>query len=261
MDLGLKDKIALVTGGSKGLGKAIAIELAREGARCERSVREARTTSMRPPKRSDRMGAAYSRLSVDVTRAEDVASAIDETVEQFGGIDVLVNNAGDGWLAHILETSDEDWRYCLEVNLMSAIRFTRGVAHNMRSRGGSYQHVDTRCEDLECIHLRLFDRQGRAADLLEGRVVRTRAVQHLGELHLPRIHQLSLWDKLADSAMPGFDANRQEVFQNLANQIIALKRFGKAKEVAELVAFLASERASFITESVYDIDGGVTRSI
>jgi 3-oxoacyl-[acyl-carrier protein] reductase len=70
-----------------------------------------------------------------------------------------------------------------------------------------------------------------------------------------------LWDKLADSAVPAFGKNREEVFQNLANQFIALKRFGQGREVAGLVVFLASEQASFITGSIYDVDGGVTKSI
>jgi NAD(P)-dependent dehydrogenase (short-subunit alcohol dehydrogenase family) len=70
-----------------------------------------------------------------------------------------------------------------------------------------------------------------------------------------------LWDKLADSAVPALGKNRQEVCQNLANLFIGLKRFGQAQEVAGLVAFLASDRASFITGSIYDIDGRRTKSI
>jgi len=208
-------------------------------------------------------GGRVLATSADVTRAEDVASAIDETVKQFGGIDVLVNNAGDGWLAHMLETSDEDWRYCLEVNLLSAIRFTRGVASHMRSRGGG-RVINMSTLAAKTPNAFMNDYSTAKAALL---TFSKSASFELAPFNIlvncvcaAFIHS-PLWDKLADSAMPGFGANRQEVFQNLANQFIALKRFGKAEEVAGVVAFLASERASFITGSVYDIDGGVTKSI
>ena len=77
----------------------------------------------------------------------------------------------------------------------------------------------------------------------------------------PAVIHSPLWEKLADSAIGAFGTNREEVYQNLANQFVPLKRFGLAKEVSGLVAFLASERSSFITGSRFDVDGGMTKSI
>src|SRR5208283_4223797 len=110
MDLGRRGKVALVTGGSKGLGRAIAEELAKEGADLA--------------------------ICADASKASDTTVVIDGAMKELRRIDILVNNAGDAWLSHALNTTDEEWLYCLELNLMSAVRFTRGVVPHMRKQGG-----------------------------------------------------------------------------------------------------------------------------
>lgn len=110
MDLGLKGKVALVTGASKGLGRAIAEELAQEGADvsiCARGEKE--LTAVADAIRH--FSVPVHARPADVAKASDVIAFIDGAMKALGRVDILVNNAGDAWISHMLDTSDDDWRY------------------------------------------------------------------------------------------------------------------------------------------------------
>src|SRR5712675_473209 len=135
MDLGLKGKCALVTGASKGLGRAIAEELVKEGAHvslCARGKEDLEKTAAQVRTH----GVKVVAIPADVAMAADVQRVIDDTIGQLGRIDILINNAGDVWVDHTVNTTDEEWRACIEANLYSAVRFTRGVVPHMRHQGG-----------------------------------------------------------------------------------------------------------------------------
>jgi len=135
MDLGLREKVALVTGASKGLGKAIAEEFAKEGAHvsiCARGKADLEKTAAELRVH----GVKVVATSGDAARNDDVQRVIDDTIKHLGRIDILVNNAGEAWIGRNVESSDQDWRDCMEVNLYSAVRFTRGIVPQMRRQGG-----------------------------------------------------------------------------------------------------------------------------
>ncbi len=262
MDLGLTGKVAVVTAASRGIGKAVAEELAKEGANvsiCARGKDDLKGAVLDIRKH----GREALSLQADVTKTEDIQRVVDETVKAFGRIDVLVNNAGDAWLGHSVDTTDDEWRYAMDVNLYSAIRFTRAVVPDMRKQGGG-RIINIASVSGHTMLAGLADYQAAKAAMIawsKTMSIDLAADNILVNCVCPALIHTPLWDRLADSMVPAVGKTRDEVFQNLANQLLAIKRYGKPEEVSPVVAFLASERASFITGSAYDIDGGFTKSI
>jgi NAD(P)-dependent dehydrogenase (short-subunit alcohol dehydrogenase family) len=256
VELGLEGRRVLVTGGSKGLGFAIAGELAREGARvaiCARNQQEVLAAGRE-------LGAAHAQAA-DVTDPGQVQDFVARSAEALGGIDALVNNAGRAHPGGFETLSDEDWIADLDVKLFSLIRCSRAVLPHMRAAGGG------RIVNIGAVYGRYPDPLffGTSVNRAAGNsFTKTLALElaadgilvngvNIGYVVTPQ------WDNIHRRRAP--DVPQDEFFAQLAAREVPLGRFGSPEEVSGIVAFLLSERASYITGASVDVAGGMGKYV
>jgi 3-oxoacyl-[acyl-carrier protein] reductase len=254
VDLGLDGRKAIVTGGSKGLGRAIAEELAREGADlaiCARHEDELRVAA----DELRRSGRTIHARAADVTDPEQIEAFVGSAALALGGIDVLVNNAGGARPGTFETLTDRDWEADLDVKVFSMIRFTRAVLPHMRARGGG------RIININAVLGRSPDPGLFATSVNRAACIslsKTLAIQlgpdgilvnsvNIGSVLTPQ------WENIRQRQAPDVPA---EVYYDRAAAAIPLRRFGQPDEVAGIVAFLAGDRASYITGASIDVAGG-----
>jgi 3-oxoacyl-[acyl-carrier protein] reductase len=250
MDLGLKGKAAIVTGASRGIGRAIALGLAEEGcdvALCARGREPLQETA----KEIESKGVRALAVEADVTKAEDVERLVQATADAFGRIDILVNNV-DGSIA---ADSDEAWQDTFQKILLTAARATRLVIPHMQQAGsGSIVHIAS-----------IWGRESGGIPTYNA--MKAAMISHAKAMAL----QLASENIRVNSVAPGSVSHpggswwrRQqddpEGMAQFVRQNIPMGRFGTAEEVANVVVFLVSERASWVTGACINVDGGQSRS-
>ena len=261
MDLGLSDKVALVGGSSRGLGKASALALAEEGARVAVCARDQQRLDATAAEIRERTGAEVLAVSADLAAAEGVEEVVAATVERFGRLDVLVANSGGPTPGKFGDLDDDAWRRGFEVVTLSFVRFVRAALPHMRAGGwGRIVAIQSSSvkEQVPFLDLSNGIRPGVAGlvKALSGDLAADGITINLvlpGTFLTSRIHP-ALEDE-PDELDPALAAELAPVAQS-----IPLGRLGHPRELGSLVAFLASEPASYITGAAYQVDGGKIRS-
>ncbi|HEY4719874.1 MAG TPA: 3-oxoacyl-[acyl-carrier-protein] reductase, partial [Candidatus Methylomirabilis sp.] len=239
-------KVAVVTGGSRGIGRAVACALGREGAAVTLCARD-RVALEKAAAELEASGAQVLAIQADVAQAPQVEQVVEGCLERFGSVDILVNNAGITRDNLLLRMKDEEWEAVLSTNLKGVFHCTRAVLRPMlKQRGGRI--------------INLTSVVGVMGNAGQANYVAAKA----GIIGLTKAAAKEVASRgiTVNAVAPGFietdmtralDPGRQEEIRSK----IPLGRFGMPEEVAELVVFLASDRAAYITGQVIHINGGL----
>ena len=262
MDLGLKDKVAIVGGASKGLGRASAQVLAEEGAKVTICSRTSADLEQAAKEIRESTGAEVMTYAADLDKLESITGLIDATVAQFGGLDILVNNSGGPPLARSMDATEEQWETAVQRSLIFFGRMCRESIPHLRSRGG-----------------------GRIINILASTVFNP--IPNLALSGATRMGVVAYSKSLADEVgRDGILVNNicpgsimsERMLSNVtsrANELgisvedalglrakdTAVGRVGEPVELANLVAFLASDKSTYITGTTILVDGGLVRSV
>jgi 3-oxoacyl-[acyl-carrier protein] reductase len=245
--MGLLDgKLALVTGASRGIGKAIAVTFAKEGA----DVALLATDEAKLKATDDEVTAAGRRAfvrAVDLRKTDDVKAAIDAARDALGGLDVLVNNAGITKDQLILRMKDEDWADVIDVNLTGMFRVTKAATrHLMKSKAGRVINVTS------IVGLMGNAGQSSYAASKAGIVGFTKSLARELASRAVTVNAIAPGFITTDMTASMTDEQKKELAER-----IPLGRTGAPEEVAHVAAFLASDRAAYVTGEVIKVDGGL----
>ncbi|MFB3881251.1 MAG: SDR family NAD(P)-dependent oxidoreductase [Armatimonadota bacterium] len=263
MDLNLKGKVAVITGGSVGIGLAVAEALAAEGvhlALCARNADRLREVGDRLAKAS---GMRVLAIPADVTKPADIAAMAKQIEKEFGGADILINNAGTGSEEKIMDAPDERWQHYWDLHVMAAVRMSRAIVPLMRKRGGgAIINNASICAKQPLGYEPIYNTTKAAlvmfskclANELIGENIRVNTIN-------PGLVLTPDWWKTAGILSGKEGISAKEYLDRIAKDNAPIGRFASPEELAHFFVFLCSPLASYCVGSTYYVDGGWLRVV
>lgn len=262
MDLGIAGRVALVTGASSGLGRAIAHALAAEGARVVISARGEERLRRAAAEIAAATGAEIEAVPADMSRAADVDALVRATTERFGAVDIALANAGGPPATSFADTTAEQVEDAVRLNLMSTVWLAQAVIPHMKERRWGRFIALTSMSVKQPLPGLILSNTARTAVVGFVKTMATELAPHgiccnvvaPGYVLTDRVEQLAAGRTASEGK------SRDEILADMASRIPA-GRIGDPAEFASVVAFLASERASYVTGTTLQVDGGFVQSL
>jgi 3-oxoacyl-[acyl-carrier protein] reductase len=264
MDLGLKGKVMLITGGTRGIGADIALGFAEEGARVAICARTKADLDAKSAEIGKATGAVVTGIPADLSEPEEADRLVGEVVKRFGRLDILVNSAGVAPAGTIEQLSEEDWQRGLQLKLMGLVRCTRAAIPVMRRQGGGRIVNVVGNDGVKCAYWEIVPAICCAAELI---LTQTLAEQYGPEgIYINAVNpgpvQTGLMQDIFEKLARRRGLTVDQVIQGHVDSIpLKVKRIATPREVTNVVLFLASDRASFVNGVSVNVDGGQMKPI
>lgn len=262
MELGLKDRVVLITGGSQGIGRASALALAREGAKVAICARGAQLLVQVAEEISEETGSPALPIVADMNAEEDAQRFVKTAVNHFGRVDVLVNCAGSSPGGSVLDLTEADWAQSLNLKFMGYVRTAKAVIPHMKPQGWGRIINVIGNDGTKPIHFEIAPGAANAAGINFTLAI----AEELGPYGItvnainPGPVATERWWGLVRTLSKGKGISEEEA-QAKAVKSIPLGRLCTAEEVADVVVFLASERSSFVTGALIPMDGAQRKAV
>lgn len=258
MDLQLKDKVAVITGGSIGIGLAVAEALAKEGVHLALCARNAERLQEVCAQLSSTYPVRVLGVPTDVSKAADCTAFIARVEQEFGAADILIDNAGTGSNETVMDASDEKWQYYWDLHVMAAVRLSREVVPLMRRRGGGViLHNASICAKQPLFYEPIYNTT-KAALMMFSKCLSNELIKENIRVNCvnPGLILTPDWKKTARQLTAGTDRTGDQYLDQLAKDYTPIGRFASPEELADFFVFMCSPRASYCVGSTYYVDGG-----
>jgi len=258
MDLGLKDKVAVISGGSVGIGLAVAHGLAEEGVHVVICARNEERVLAKAIEIKDKHGVKALGVKADVAKTSDIAHLVNAVKGEFGDADILINNAGTGSNETIVDAPDKKWQYYWDLHVMAAVRLSRALVPGMRRRGGGVIINNASICAKQPLGYEPIYNVTKAALMMFSKCLSNELIKDNIRVNCvnPGLILTPDWRKTARQLTEGTDTTWEEHLERIAQENAPIGRFASPEELANFFVFLCSPRASYCVGSTYYVDGG-----